>query len=405
MQPPLIRRLMTLTALIRNPPARHDRAQTVRATRIVLATLLATYALTGWFFPRWLSSWPALNYYFLQPLMWAGVAVCAYGSWRRLSNRPDHDRVFTLVAFSVGVFQVAILVVAGFISGFGASPTAGRLANYPLNALYLGTLLLGFETSRAYLIHAWAGRSEQKAILGATVLFFLLSVPSSQWFGLGEFERVLHLTLASWAPALAVSAAATWLAARGGVGPSFAYRAAILSFTWLSPVLPDLDWATAGVIGAVSPLVAIVLADSISRILNGGGELSHQRRQGSWLWPAVSLVLVLTFVGGWVSGLRPSVIDGISMNPTLRRGDVAIIDKKVIPEAIRVGDIVKFREGPLQVVHRVVSIHSDGEGRSFITRGDNNPRDDPPIRADELEGRVILSIPWVGFPSLWLRGQ
>jgi hypothetical protein len=75
------------------------------------------------------------------------------------------------------------------------------------------------------------------------------------------------------------------------------------------------------------------------------------------------------------------------MNPTLRAGD----ELTVIPYRatnIRLGDVVVFRhpEGQYKVVHRVVSVCSEG----VRTKGDNNIRMDPWVLGyDDIIGRIV----------------
>ena len=42
------------------------------------------------------------------------------------------------------------LIIAGVLIGFGRSASAGKLINYPLNVLYLGTMLVGLERSEEH---------------------------------------------------------------------------------------------------------------------------------------------------------------------------------------------------------------------------------------------------------------
>jgi len=63
------------------------------------------------------------------------------------------------------------------------------------------------------------------------------------------------------------------------------------------------------------------------------------------------------------------------MRPLLKPGDGVIVDETVPFESLRKGDVVCFQPPgmPYRVVHRVVGITP----RGLITRGDNNPENDP----------------------------
>ncbi|MCH7966056.1 MAG: signal peptidase I [Thaumarchaeota archaeon] len=65
------------------------------------------------------------------------------------------------------------------------------------------------------------------------------------------------------------------------------------------------------------------------------------------------------------------------------------------------GDIIAFvNEDNRSVVHRIVDKTGDG----FITKGDNNRKNDPlVVPLDDIIGRALFVIPYVGFTSLFLQ--
>jgi len=91
-----------------------------------------------------------------------------------------------------------------------------------------------------------------------------------------------------------------------------------------------------------------------------------------------------------------------------RAGD-AIVVKLVSPETIQVGDIVTYIPGKdpnVYLTHRVVKIldhlHED-KGLFFVTRGDANDADDPPIRGNAVVGVKVLNIPGTGAVLQFIR--
>jgi signal peptidase len=396
----------------------------LRATGAVLAYLAVSYWLTGWFFSRVLSTVPGFNFYVLQPVLWAGLGVIAYWSWRRLADRPPFSRLFTGIAVFVGLFHVGILVMAGLVLGMGDSPVTRSLLNYPRNGLYIVTLLLGIETARGFLYETWRRHDELIAFAATTVLFFAISVPASQWTLIGEADRFARIVGGRWLPALALSALATWLVHVGGLGPSLGYRFVLLSFEWFSPVLPDLGWLALLVVGVATPAIAATLARNIY------ADTVEAERRGFWVdvesgrsdeseavpeedsasrrWvglagTAVVSILLLLFLTG-AFGVQPSIVSGISMEPGYERGDIAIIREGVDTDTLQVNDVVRVRSGGIDIVHRIIAIDETPTGRVFTTKGDNVARPDPPVAAVKVDGKVVFLIPEVGRLALWLRG-
>ena len=83
-------------------------------------------------------------------------------------------------------------------------------------------------------------------------------------------------------------------------------------------------------------------------------------------------------------------------------GDVAIT-RQVPAGEIEVGDVIRFRDGKYSTVHRVVEIQNETGGITFITRGDTNDRNDEPVPARDLEGKVVLTVPKIGWVSIGVR--
>jgi signal peptidase len=100
--------------------------------------------------------------------------------------------------------------------------------------------------------------------------------------------------------------------------------------------------------------------------------------------------------------MQPVAISGPSMEPTLHVGDVVVV-KEVDPTDVEIRDIVRFFDQGRFVVHRIVEIETTRGRLQFVTRGDGNNVDDPPVPAVNVRGKVVLTIPELGWPSIWLR--
>ncbi len=88
-------------------------------------------------------------------------------------------------------------------------------------------------------------------------------------------------------------------------------------------------------------------------------------------------------------GLGAAVVLSGSMEPELYKGDLIIV-KETTEYAER--DVVVYQEGYSLVVHRIISM-ADGE---IVTQGDANDTADNPITVEEIKGKVIFHIPYLG---------
>lgn len=127
---------------------------------------------------------------------------------------------------------------------------------------------------------------------------------------------------------------------------------------------------------------------------------------------SLSLVVIITFSGYTVFGLAMGsptplvVVTSGSMEPTLYQGDLLVIQARG-ENQIAVDDVIVFtvewHDTP--IVHRVIEIIEDDNSRLlFITRGDNNNRNDTGYRTiDDILGVMVLTIPRIGYVSLFLQ--
>jgi len=127
---------------------------------------------------------------------------------------------------------------------------------------------------------------------------------------------------------------------------------------------------------------------------------------------AVYAAAIIAIVYIAVSGPPYVVVSSYSMVPSLFPGDLVIIEKN--PSSVSVGDVVVYRvpEGakpPFKpgtlVIHRVINV-VNGE---VFTKGDGNTVPDQPtyvpkLTMDDIYGRAVLVIPYVGWVSLAAQG-
>lgn len=398
---------------------RHPKGPLTEHQSALWAGGVATYLVVAWLLVerglvKWLSGNPSLSFYLVRPIIWLGLAAIAYLGWQRLPQRPPFSRVLTGIATLLGAFHVGLLVFAGLILGFGDSYVAGQLANYPRNLWFVATWLIGLETTRVFLFHAWRPFSERWAFAGTATILALAMTPYGHLSALTRSDTLVSTLGGFVIPTVVLSVLLTWLAEHGGLGPSFGYWSLLLGFEWFSQVQPNLEWPVLFLIGTAGPIISAKLIRNVYLDTEEGAtrwaHLDHceeepeQRRSLAWtVGTGTALVVVLGLAG--MVGLRPAVVNGISMEPAYERGDMAIIQQGVDPTTLATGDVVKFRSTTdRSVVHRIVAIEQTSKGLVFTTRGDNNPRPDEPFTADLIEGKVVFLIPAIGWPAIWVRG-
>jgi signal peptidase len=121
---------------------------------------------------------------------------------------------------------------------------------------------------------------------------------------------------------------------------------------------------------------------------------------------AVVVVLIVAAAVPAVLGMRSFTVLSGSMRPLLGVGDV-VVEELVLPEQVRIGDIVTFSspDAPGRLVtHRVRSV-AIGDGTADVrTRGDANAKGEAwSIRTDQRLGRVVRRVPAIGYVAVYSR--
>lgn len=93
-------------------------------------------------------------------------------------------------------------------------------------------------------------------------------------------------------------------------------------------------------------------------------------------------------------GVGTAVVLSGSMEPTLSVNDLVFVE--AAPD-YQTGDIVVYQSSQELIIHRIVAV----DGEAFITRGDANNTEDPPIEASVIKGKLVFVIPFIG---LLIRG-
>jgi len=135
------------------------------------------------------------------------------------------------------------------------------------------------------------------------------------------------------------------------------------------------------------------------------------------------IIYALIIVIGLLVAQHMNVVVSESMEPTLYRGDIVLVEKSNFiginefnPNEVDVGDIVvynaKWFSSP--VIHRVINKTDINGTTYFIIKGDNNKTNSVPdpylVSPSQITERVItianqpLIIPKIGHITLWLKG-
>lgn len=369
-------------------PAPPRRLETAASAGYLAAVVVAANLVL----PRLLGG--GWNLYLAQPVLWLGL-----GLYCRRLTAAENVRSLLLWGSLAGAFHVAVLAAAGLAWGFGHSTYAHQPAAVAANLVYLASMLYGVEQARACLLQRFA-RDSAPGAFGIAVGFAAIGIPFAQWQALDTGGDSFVFSCERLLPALAASLLATSLSSLGGAWPAIAYRGIVLGAEWLTPVLPDLTWMQTALAGTLAPATALALL----RTSLGETGLAEEQRRGvpAWLVAFAAGVAAAVWLNSGALGVQPSVVNGASMEPGLRAGDI-VLSRRVDPASLRAGDVIRFQNGGVPVVHRIKAVQQTSRGMVFITQGDSNDFEDAPVPASAVQGKVVLRVPGLGLVPTRVR--
>jgi len=105
-----------------------------------------------------------------------------------------------------------------------------------------------------------------------------------------------------------------------------------------------------------------------------------------------------------IFGYKAYIITTDSMKPTIKRGDVIIVDP-VAEGKLMLDDIITIKKAGEIITHRIVEIKSE-EQTEYITKGDNNAiQDSETVTYGQIQGKEVLRIPFLGSIILMLQNK
>ncbi len=368
---------------------------------LIILALGAIYLAANLALPRL----PVNSYvkgYFLPAFLWLGIFFLV---WRLPRYQPagkiSARSGLIQMALVLGISQVVFYALGGLITSFGKSPYSFTPHMILLNLLLNGSILIGMEFSRAWLLNHF-GKRPFLALSLISILYAIMVMTLSQLTGMKASVETVNFTGSYLLPVVAESLLASLLALLAGPLASLCYRGILTAFWVFCPILPNLSWSIKGLIGVLVPILGMVIIWQVYTATTLHGKVKKQSRGGfplGWIITAVAAVLIIWFSVG-IFPVHPVLVITGSMAPTINPGDLAIVAKSNTKD-FEVGEIIEFRKSEeVNIVHRVVAVNNTGGAKTYVTKGDaNDEADIDPVLPDNVVGRVVFRVPKIGWAA------
>ena len=196
----------------------------------------------------------------------------------------------------------------------------------------------------------------------------------------------------------------SYLALNNNYKSSVIYEFITNLYLWLSPILPNTPWVMETIIDTTIPIVLLLYIrytkNKLDKFRTRQKIINSDPRN---IIPLVIIIILAIWFAIGIFPIKPVSIASGSMQEELHIGDIAII-KKCNSNDVNVGDIIEYQMEGYTVIHRIVAKNQSKGKFFFKTKGDNNEQPDTEVvTEDQLIGKVIYKIRYLGYPAIWLH--
>ncbi len=372
-------------------------------TIIVCITIFVYAVLSELLFKNKINN---LYLYVINPIFWALMAIALkimFGD--KYINKRKEKRI-SLIAFLGVAIYIIIYVISGIVLTFGNNPYSTTLRGICINLWIFGVPLIMMEYVR-YLVINSVNFSKNKKLVAIAISiiyvfidFEIIVVLRNNITAFYIVKRFAQILL----PSIVRNILYSYICIKFGYKPNLIYQLGINLYIWVSPVLPNLEWVMISIINIFVPLVLLLYVryeNFKSSFRKSKADIKNSNPSGTIPFIAVVILAVWFAIG--VFPIKPVSIATPSMEKELYVGDVAII-KKCNPNDVKVGDIIEYQMKGYTVIHRIVQKNQRNGEFYFITKGDNNKDPDAfEVTEDQLIGKVIFKIRYIGYPAIWFH--
>lgn len=222
-----------------------------------------------------------------------------------------------------------------------------------------------------------------------------------------SFARFMDLVAGALFPAVFANFLYNYLSKRYGIYPNLVFRAITTLHAYAFPI-------SSGISESLVNLFKILLPFAIYFFIDALYEKKRRYALGnkSRVWRIMSKILtviVVIIMIGTVMLISNQfyfgayVIATESMTGELNQGDVAIYESYE-DQTIIEGQVIVFEKDGSMIIHRVADIKIINGNTRYYTKGDVNEDFDSGYITDaDIVGLVNLKLPYLGFPTIWIR--
>lgn len=310
-----------------------------------------------------------------------------------------HKQVMILmIVFSF--IYLAVFYLMGLYFGYYNSTVQLSWWSFWNYILPLGVIIVSSEIIRRILL---SQKGKKPKVLVFTIMVLIDLIIYTGVYDLTNLNDLLAVIGFIFFASIACNLLYNYISIRFGSKGIIIYRLVTVLYAYFIPIIPDVYIFFRSILRMVYPYLIYLVIDYTYAKRNLIVDYVDQRKK---VVSTTLLVIFATLVSMLVScqfrfGIL--VVGSGSMTGAIDKGDATIYEKYK-GQNIRVGDVIIFKDGGVNIVHRVIDIKEINSQKRYYTKGDaNQEMDEDYVLEKNIEGITKFRIRYIGYPSLWVR--
>lgn len=326
----------------------------------------------------------------------------AYGYRKDKKTKLKDDILKNTLFFVMITFTIMYLL--GFFTGFLKNAYSLKLNKIFENILAPVIIIVATEIIRYIFISSNKDKKKETVLFTVTLILLELVItvrPEASY----NFKNIFEMTSSVILPIIIKNASLSYLTYHAGMKSSLAYRLVMDLYKYILPIFPNLGDYFNSMILITLPIIIYVSTSSIIEQYSIE-PVKHDFEESKLKLYDIPLTIIIITLILLTSGVFKYQMLGIgsnSMQPKISKGDAVIIKKIKKENEIKKGDIIAYKTSDRIIIHRLVKITTKDNEKIYITKGDaNNTEDNVEIKLKNIKGKVIVKIPYISYPSVFI---
>lgn len=303
--------------------------------------------------------------------------------------------------FGFSIIYIVVFYLLGLYFGYYRAPTTFGIATVIKFILPLATIIYSSELIRKTII---VQDSKLSKVLMSISMILIDLIVYSGVYDITNMDDMLTVLGFIFFASIACNLLYNYITVRYSSTGVIIYRMITVLYVYLIPYIPDVFLFFRTFLRMLYPYIMYVVLEYTYSKTNYASQYKDKKK--NMIWSSISLVITSIIIALISCQFRWGilVIGSGSMTGTIDKGDAIIYESYKNDSKVKSGTVIVFEKDNIQIVHRVVDVISSGGTLRYYTKGDANKKiDDGYITSNDIHGIVKFKIPYIGYPSLWIR--